>query len=89
MNGNRVEFSFSDAFTIEIFSNDTGDNVTDRQNQILVLIKENRNISTREIAEYLNVSRRTVLRDIEEMKNSNKINRIGKEKGGHWEVIKG
>jgi len=87
MNGNRVEFSFSDAFTIEIFSNDTGDNVTDRQNQILVLIKENRNISTREIAEYLNVSRRTVLRDIEEMKNSNKINR--KEKGGYWEVVWG
>lgn len=93
-NGNRVDFSFSDAFTIEMFSNvtdnvtDNGtDNVTDRQEQILALIKENRNISTQRIAEYLNVSKRTILRDIEDMKKNNKINRIGKERGGYWEVV--
>ncbi len=89
-NGNKVEFFFSDAFTIEISSNDTGynvtDNVTDRQNRVLLLIKQNIKISTREIAELLGISKRTVLRELDDMKNKKLLTRIGKEKGGHWEI---
>lgn len=94
-NGNQVKFFFSDAFRVEIYSNnlsdgvtdDVTDDVTDRQKQIINLIKENRNISTREMAEKLNLSKRTILRDINEMKIKKQIQRIGKEKGGYWEIV--
>ena len=30
----------------------------------------------------------TIIRDLEKMKNSGQIKRIGPAKGGHWEIIK-
>lgn len=35
----------------------------------------------------LNVSKSTVLREIKELKENGKLERIGKEKGGHWKII--
>jgi DeoR/GlpR family transcriptional regulator of sugar metabolism len=35
----------------------------------------------------LNVSKSTVLRGIKELKENGKLERIGKEKGGHWKII--
>jgi predicted HTH transcriptional regulator len=94
-NGNRVIFSFSDSFWVEIESNNQADapeyvtdNVTDRQNTILLMIAENKFISAREIAEKLNFSKRTILREIDDMKTMGLMKRIGKEKGGHWEIRK-
>ena len=40
------------------------------------------------LARALNVTKRTIIRDLEKMKNSGQIKRIGPAKGGHWEVIK-
>ena len=98
-NGNKVIFSFSDSFWVEIESNNQADvpenvtgnvtgNVTDRQNTILLMIAENKFISVREIAEKLNFSKRTILREIDDMKTMGLLKRIGKGKGGHWEIIK-
>ena len=65
------------------------DNVTDNQRHIKIieLIKINNKISTTEMAEILDVTKRTILRDIEKLKEQNKVKRIGSDKGGHWEVI--
>jgi len=65
---------------------DVPDNVTDRYYDILNIIVENNQISTRKIAEIMNISKRTVLRDIEKMKEENMIERIGSEKGGYWKI---
>ena len=40
-----------------------------------------------EIAGQLNISKRTIRRDIEKLKQQNKLKRIGTEKTGHWEII--
>ena len=90
-NGNKVIFSFSDSFWVEIESNnqaDVTDNVTDRRDTILLMIAQNKFISVREIAEKLNFSKRTILREVDDMKTMGLLKRIGKNKGGHWEIIK-
>lgn len=96
LNGNKLKFDFSDSFWVTIKSNVTDnvtnnvtDNVTDREQIIFDKIKQNKKVTTTEIAHQLNVSKRTVLRDIEKLKSQNKIKRIGPDKGGYWEIISG
>lgn len=96
-NGNNCIFDFTDAFWITINSNnvtDVTDNVTNgtdneynRLTKIITLIIENKNISTIALAKELNVSKRTILRDIEKLKQQNRLKRIGSEKTGYWEII--
>jgi ATP-dependent DNA helicase RecG len=70
---------------------DVTDNVTDsdidRARKILNLIVENNRITASEIAKYMKVTKRTILRDIEKLKSENSLERIGSEKGGYWKVI--
>ena len=73
---------------------DVGDNVGDnvgdkRLNKILVLIKQYNQISAVQIATQLSVSYRTIERDIDKLKKSGKLKRIGTDKGGYWEIING
>ncbi|MBC8345003.1 MAG: HTH domain-containing protein [Candidatus Marinimicrobia bacterium] len=90
-----MSFSFSDAFWITFKSNITEgvtknvtENVTENRDQsILKLIRTNKHISTTELSQTLNVSRRTIARDIEKLKKNREIIRIGPDKGGYWEVI--
>ncbi len=66
------------------------DKVTDIQRRIKIieLIKINNKISTTEMAEIIDVTKRTILRDIEKLKEQNKVKRIGSEKSGYWQIIK-
>ena len=45
-------------------------------------------ISTESIAAFLKITRRTVARDIEKLKEKGVLIRIGHDKGGHWKIIK-
>ena len=88
-NGNKVSFDFSDAFWVEIESNniDVTENVTEKRiKEILTLLNNNAKITTTEISIKLNVTRRTIARDIEKLKNKNIIKRIGSDKTGYWEI---
>jgi ATP-dependent DNA helicase RecG len=68
------------------------ENVTDvtenRLQLIMEILNSNDKISTSEIAKKMNVTKRTILRDIEKLKNDGLIKRIGTEKGGYWKVKK-
>jgi len=50
-------------------------------------MEQNNRISAKQLAKLLSVSDRTIERDIEKLKIQNKLQRIGGEKGGHWEII--
>jgi len=64
------------------------DSVVDiRLNKIIELIKSDTDVSASQIAEALNISSRTVQRDIDKLKKQKRIIRVGPEKGGHWEII--
>ena len=58
-----------------------------RYNSILNIIKENGNISAIEISKILNVTARTIERDLKELKEQNKIEYVGSRKSGKW-IIK-
>ena len=49
------------------------------------MIKNNK-ITIPELAKVLNVNEKTIKRDIEKLKKNKKIDRIGPDKGGHWEI---
>ena len=55
--------------------------------KILELIAQNPKITTTEMAETLGISRRSIAKQITNLKNNNQLRRIGPDKGGHWEVV--
>ncbi|MGI6393716.1 MAG: ATP-binding protein [bacterium] len=64
------------------------ENVTDsRLKKILDMVKEKPDITVDDIAQICRVNRRTILRDIEDLKKKELIKRIGSAKTGHWETI--
>ena len=64
------------------------ENVTEnREESILRLIKNNKTITTSKLAQQLNVTRRSIARDIENLKNAGKVKRMGSDKSGFWEII--
>ena len=62
-------------------------NVNDRKNIILKNIKETESLDTTVIAKKLNVTKRTIERDLAELRKDNKIEYIGSSKNGKW-IIK-
>ena len=62
-------------------------NVNDRKNIILKIIKETENLDTTDIARKLNVTKRTIERDLAVLRKDNKIEYIGSSKNGKW-IIK-
>ena len=52
-----------------------------------IIYEEPNKITTARLAKILGVSRMTIARDIESLKQKNIIQRIGSPKGGHWKVI--
>jgi ATP-dependent DNA helicase RecG len=65
------------------------DDVTDeREKNILEIIRKNNNITLSQLAKLLSVTKMTIVRDMEKLKNQGRIERIGKQKGGYWKIIK-
>ena len=56
--------------------------------KILELVESNPSITTGEIALHLGLTPRTVLRDINQLKNENRLKRVGGRKKGKWIIIK-
>jgi len=58
-----------------------------RLNTIINSIKENKYTNLKDIAKKLNVSLRTIKRDIKKMKKNKIIIRKGSDKTGYWEIV--
>ena len=80
---------------MELTKNNVTENVTvnvtenklkSREQNIIKLTKENNTISVVELAEKLSVTPRTIIRDIEKLKQLGILKRIGSAKGAHWEI---
>ena len=65
-------------------------NVTANQTmyKILEMIAENKNVTIDEMANVISKNRKTVLREMKKLKDSNVIKRIGSDKTGYWEISK-
>lgn len=68
-----------------------GDNVAqdvvDRLDLIVLLLKEDNTLSAAQLAKQLGVTARTIQRDLEKLSKAERIKHIGPDKGGHWEVL--
>jgi predicted HTH transcriptional regulator len=53
---------------------------------VFSLIKQEKNITAKEISERLKMSLSTVRRKIKELRNNGKIERIGSDKTGYWKI---
>ena len=60
--------------------------LTSRQQEILSLIKENKNMTQKEIERYLSINRSAILKHINNLKNKGVLKRVGGTRG-YWEVI--
>lgn len=67
-------------------TNNVTNGFTDRQRKIIELIKQNKKISTVEMAEICQVNKRTILRDIEKLKDKY-IRYVGDRNVGYWEIL--
>jgi len=72
--------------TENVTVNVTENKLKSREQNIIKLTKENNTISVVELAEKLSVTPRTIIRDIEKLKQLGILKRIGPAKGGHWEI---
>lgn len=61
-------------------------NLSERQKQILYLMKNNTTITIHQLSEELNVNERTIRRDITSLKQLNILVRIGSDKTGEWRI---
>ena len=55
-----------------------------RRNSIIELIRQNKDYSVSKLAELLDVSSRTISRDIDKLKTEKKLQRLGDENTGYW-----
>ena len=82
--------NISGGFMVTVYSSkDVTKDVTkdDRIAIISKLIAQNPQITIDETADYLQVNRRTILRDIEYMQKQKLIKRIGGRKNGKWKIL--
>ena len=54
--------------------------------KILMLIRENNTISTREMANLIGINRRNIMRNISELQKTGILHRVGSSQKGHWEI---
>jgi len=65
------------------------DRVTENQSLILKGMKENKQITSKTLAESVGISERKIKGNIKLLKNKGLLKRIGPDRGGHWEVVDG
>ena len=54
--------------------------------RILELIRQDNTISTARLGELIGISKRAVLKQIDKLKNQERLSRVGPAKGGGWEI---
>jgi len=58
-----------------------------RGDSIISIMKENSRITIAELAKQLDVTEKTIKRDIEKLKKEGKLKRVGPDKGGYWTLL--
>lgn len=62
-------------------------NVTKNDKLIIQILTSNNHITIEELSIKLGKNKRTILRNLEKLKLSNLIQRVGPTNGGHWQII--
>ncbi len=83
-----IIFASSDTQDVGDFVGDVSETkLTDRQQNILTLIKKSPTITGKQMSETLSVSRRTIERDLSALQKIGVLKRDGKDNDGVWKVL--
>nr|WP_281015250.1 HTH domain-containing protein [Psychroflexus torquis] len=55
--------------------------------KILRLLKDDKNRSAKNLSEIIGISDRAIEKQLAKLQNQGRLNRVGPDKGGYWEVI--
>jgi ATP-dependent DNA helicase RecG len=55
--------------------------------KIIRLLKEDRNRSAKDLSKIIGISERAIEKQLAKLKDQNKLERIGPDKGGYWQVV--
>jgi predicted HTH transcriptional regulator len=61
--------------------------VNDTQKKILKELEKNPNITYDELVDKIDTSRRTIIRQMNGLKEKGIVKRVGSDKKGHWEIV--
>ena len=91
-NGKEPIIEEQDVYRIEIpymstLQGSNSDTTQKSTQKILDLIRVDPYVTTQEMADSIGIIRRTVAKHIKSLQERGVINRIGPDKGGHWEVV--
>ena len=78
-----VTFTFAAADVTEVKNKSSEKN----SERIMAIITEDPHVSTRKIAEQLDLAPRAVEKQIAQLKAAGRLKRIGPARGGYWEVV--
>ena len=62
------------------------DKFSTNQKQIIVAIKNNKNITYKELSNLIGIAPTNIARNIKKLVDAKKLTRVGPAKGGYWEV---
>ncbi|OOV29258.1 hypothetical protein BXU11_04885 [Flavobacterium sp. LM5] len=65
-----------------------GERITQNQRKILECIQHNPYCSAKEMAVFVGISSRKIEGNLKKLKASNMLERVGRTKGGYWNIIK-
>ena len=83
-----IIFAFIDTPNVGDHDGDMSETkLTERQHQILNLIKESPTITGRQMSETLSVSQRTIERDLSALQKKGVLKREGKDNDGVWVIV--
>ena len=74
--------------TIQNINDQINDQINEIDKNVLNLMRGNKNITSLEMSEKLNISLKTVVRSIKKLRELNILERIGSNKTGYWQVNK-
>ncbi|MCQ2299031.1 MAG: hypothetical protein MJZ81_02770 [Bacteroidales bacterium] len=76
---------------IKDFIKERGVELTERQQEILLLLRENPELTSQKISQKISqinsASARTIIKDMKVLQEVGLLQRVGSKKEGHWEVI--
>lgn len=60
--------------------------MSSNQHKILEIISQDPMISAQQLAKMVGISQRKIEQNIAKLKTRGRLNRVGPDRGGHWEV---
>ena len=87
VHGEDIMVKFKALQSAKVTEKVTGNLVTESEEKVLEILRENQTATYLEIADKLKVSRKTVSQKVKSLKEKGLITSIGSAKKGYWKVI--